>query len=607
MTRRVVLDTETTGLSIFKGAEPFLIGTKELNSTNSWLEYNIAKTKELLEDESIEKIAHNMKFDALMLRTKDIEVKGKFWDTMLMLHLLEAHESSSLLNGTRRWAPEHLKQVDKIEEWFVDNGVKKDDRRYDQIPKWVLEPYLCGDLDSTEALFNVLMPIIEDRGLLPLLEQECALIKVLIDMYINGIKIDIDYLMNLADKYIVDIEALQKVIYQTAGCEFDILSARQLAKILIKAGANLVLTDKGNYSCSEDNLKKVDHPLVDLILEFRHKSKFLSTYIAGMLREQTDDIIHCDLLQHGTVTGRFSSREPNMQNIPRDDKDIRKAFIARSADYNLFFIDYKQMEYRVFLDYINESRLIAQINNEGADFHTLVAEMLRPYIKYELVSIVRRDAELDINFLFNGAKRSYLSSDLELSDEDLALNAFKKHCRNTLAKTFNFAMIYGAGINKIAEMLSVSYDTAKMLKEVYFKELPNVRPFFVEVERNIRLRTIKSPYPGKGFVRNKYGRQYWLSPSEAYKATNYIIQGTCADMVKQKMIEVHELLNPYKSNLLLQIHDELILEIHKDERFLLPKIKEVMEDFGDMFKVKIGVDVSWSKNNWANKEDYTIE
>lgn len=556
-----VFDTETDGLSIFKGAQPFLYGMRK--DGEDQITYNDEEVADDLEDPTLDKVGHNLKFDILMMKSKGREVYGKLWDTMLMLHVLESFERVSLLEGTKRWAPEHLKKVDLIEEWFKMNGVKRDDRNYTMLPKSLIEPYLVGDLDSTETLFKVLMEEIVKRGLLPLLEQECALIYVLVDMHMVGIKVDIDYLTELADRYISNIEKLEQIIYQSAGCEFDILSARQLAKILLAAGASLPLTEKGNYSCSEASLQEVEHPLAKMVVDYRHQSKFFSTYIMGLLKEQKDDIIHCDLLQHGTVTGRFSSREPNMQNIPRDDKDIRRAFIPRSEDFNLFFIDYKQMEYRVFLDYIKEDELIRKINEEDADYHQLIFEQLKPYIK---------------------------------SDK----------WDRKLAKGFNFTLIYGAGIGKIAEMLGLSYDMAKAIRDLYFSKMDKVKPFFKQIEHTILVRTLGSPYPGKGYIKNKYGRMYWLEPREAYKAVNYLVQGTCADMVKEAMIKVHALLKPYKSNLLLQIHDELILEIHKDERFLVPKIAAIMEDFSHMFKVKIGVDISWSKDNWGNKEEYNV-
>lgn len=601
-----VLDVETTGLSIFKGAEPFLFGLR-MNGKDQ-ITRCPEEISEALEDATIDKVGHGIKFDILMMTTVGQKVFGKLWDTMLMLFLLESHLPASLLKGTKRWVPEHVKLVDDIEEWFKFNGIKKADKRYDELPSELIEPYLVGDLDSTEALFLKLYDEIVKRGLLPLLEQECELIYVLVHMHLLGIKIDVDYLLDLSETYAGRISELETKIYKSAGCEFNIMSARGLAKILIKAGASLPLTEKGNYSCSEDSLELVEHPLAKLVVKYRHQKKFYSTYIIGLLREQVYDFIHCDLLQHGAITGRFSSREPNLQNIPRDDKDIRRAFIPRSKDFNLFFIDYKQMEYRVFLDYIGEEELIRQINEHDADFHTLIGAMLKPYLEIsflnrtDLIS-AKGNKESLIEYKFNGEFKSKTLKEFIGTDEEALDIVFNNECRN-IAKTFNFAMIYGAGIAKIASMLHLSYELAKQLKEIYFQKLPKVKPFLDKIKETIWFRTVNSPYVGRGYIKNKYGRMSWLFVDEAYKAPNYLIQGTCADMVKAKMIEVYKFLKPYKSNLLLQIHDELIFEIHKDEHHLVPELKRIMEDFKHLFKVNIGVDVSWSKDNWANKEDW---
>jgi DNA polymerase I len=549
MTKYMSFDTETTGFNIYHGARPFLFIGSKMDSNEqlkTLCTEDGERFRKALEDPDIIKIMHNAKFDILMMKAIGIEVKGKVYDTMIAAHLLDENNSCSLDYCSKTYLDQR-KQGDKINEWFIENKIKKADRNYADVPMEIMEPYAIADAELTYKLFFILEPMLKAQDLWELFEQECNLINVLVDMFCEGVKIDVPYFEKLKVDYLKKAEQLRQDIYMEAGCEFDILSTKQLANILLNAGINLPLTEKGNPSANKKVLEKIDHPLVKHILDYRHTMKFISAFIDNMLKHNIDGVIHSELWGQGTVTGRFSSSNPNMQQVPKEDDSIRRGFIC-DEDYYNFYFDYAQQEYRVFLDYIKEEEMVRKVNEEKADFHDLVFAEMGEYTK------TRRKT-----------------------------------------KTLNFMLIYGGGVNTLAEMLGVSWNEANEIKNKYFEKFTKVKPFLDLVNQTVKW---------KGFVKNRFNRRRRLRSSEGYKAPNSIIQGGCADYIKNRMIVVHEFLLPYKSELVLQIHDELVIKIHKDELHVVPKIKNIMERCHNWFKVNLDVDVSIAMTNWADAVDY---
>jgi DNA polymerase I len=545
----ICIDTETTGLDIYKGARPFLYQVYD-GENEPIVSRDISVISKHMADPDVILIGHNIKFDLEMLSAMGVTTKNKFYDTMIMKHLVDPTTPKSLEYCAKTFLNKD-KQSDKTSSWFKANGIKKEDIDFSMLPEEILLPYAAQDVILTYELFFYLKPIIEKYNMWELLEQECKLVNVLIEMRKTGWPLDVEYFNNLKVEFTERIKKLESSIYGLAGQKFNISSPKQLAEVLNDNGVELPMTDKGNLSAKFDVLVKIDNPLVKAILDYRHDTKLLSTYIEPF--SIIGDEIHCNLNAQGTVTGRFSSSNPNIQNIPRSDKDIRKGFIIPEG-YCLAGLDYKQMEYRVFADYTKSPEIIYQLNN-GVDYHTLIANQLK----------------------------------------DVLSNIKTKYDARALSKTVNFMIIYGGGTKKLAEYLQISYSEAAEILAHYFKMFPIIKPFINLVGQKVKTR---------GYIFNKFGRRYYIPSSEAYKGTNYLIQGTCADMVKVDMLKCNEYLKDKKSKMVLQLHDELLFFIHNDEMHIIRELQNIMEDWGHMFQVNMLTDVKLSKSNWASTEEY---
>jgi DNA polymerase-1 len=292
------------------------------------------------------------------------------------------------------------------------------------------------------------------------------------------------------------------------------------------AGEKYPLTDKGNPSFAAEVLEGMESPVASIINQIRHHEKRAGTYYSSFLHyADRSNVIHQDMRQAGTETGRFSYRDPNLQNVPKEDEEedqatpfhVRESFIPRPGHF-YYSIDYKQMEYRMMLDYAGEMKLIAAVM-DGMDVHQATAE---------LVGILR------------------------------------KH-----AKTLNFAILYGAGVDKIAKMLGMSKKEALELKMLYFEKLPRVHQF---------MRRVTKQGESRGFIFNWMGRRCHIAQRDwAYILPNHLIQGGCADVVKAAMNRIDDYLETFQTKMLLQVHDELLLETPFNESELALPIKMIME------------------------------
>lgn len=561
----VAYDTETTGLNIYKGARPFMyIMTFDTNhisiehDSNDYIEdwYNLRtivtkdyrKLQPVLENPAIAKVAHNMKFDQLMSHSRGIKLKGTTHCTLIAKHLCDENSRNSLEEAGQQFVF-HKYKVKKenkaLEDWFTENKVPKTKRRYDKVPEPLMMEYAASDGLTCYLLWNELRAILHSENLINLYAQEIKLKDELIRTYLRGVPIDLDYTTRCKYEMQAELYNLEDSIYGTVGYEFNINSGRDLAKFLIQEGYNLPYTDKGNVKTDKATIEAIDHPLIAEVLKYRRTTKMLSTYIENFLSSNVKGVIHCDLNQCGPVTGRFSCSDPNLQTIPKPKKDPRigRCFTGRPG-YVTFAIDWEQMEYRMFLAYSKELELIAMVNNENADFHKLIMSKV-PLLK---------------------------------SRDD--------------AKTFNFMVLYGGGEVKIADKLDTDRMTARAIKKMFFNNLPNSRNFMQQVEIAIA---------NRGYVFNKYGRRRRLRSSESYKAVNALIQGVCADYVKEKMIKVAEFIRPYGGFITLQVHDELHIEIPEDKVSILPDICAIMEDSMDMFGIKLTVDPAMYNPSWGMK------
>ena len=368
--------------------------------------------------------------------------------------------------------------------------------------------------------------------------------KVCADIEFRGVHVNEGYIQSgydfecrEAEKAREDFEAYTGRAYKS--------SSKLFAEIFAERGVAVPRTGKGNYSVVGAWLDSCESPVAAKIKAIRNHEKRASTYFLNYKNCVVDGKIHPSMNTAGTVTGRFSYSMPNLQNIPKDDTDnptnVRKAFIP-PPEHKVLSIDYSQQEYRIMLDYAGQHDMIAAIN-AGADVHQVTADKL-------------------------GVSR-------------------------TAAKTLNFAILYGTGNANLAQMLKCSLADAKSIKQKYFRELPAVAKL---------IRQVKQTGESRGYIKNKYGRIYRCPNYEmSYRLPNYLVQGTGADVIKHAMVKIYEYLKEKLSTLVLQIHDELLFYLHKDEEHIVEDIEQIMmEAYIPMNKMGLTVDRGLSDLSWGD-------
>jgi len=416
--------------------------------------------------------------------------------------------------------------------------------------------YACADADYTFRLYELFTPQLKREGVSRLFYQvEMPVVKILAKMETNGICVDRKKLGQLAMELTTESKELVAEIYEIVGEPFDIHSPVQLSRILFdKLNLKSVKkTPKGNLSTDSSSLEAISgtHPVVPKILRFREIDKLLNTYVVKLpeLVDKTTGRIHCQIHQNGTVTGRFSSSSPNMQNIPRGDS-IRSAFIPEK-DYVFIDADFSQIELRCIAHYTQDDNMLAAYRL-GSDLHKkTAADMLKKPIE-------------------------------DVTPQERAL-----------AKTINFGLAYGMGAPALAKRLEIPVSEAKELMDKYFRVYSKVRGYINQLTKEVERR---------GYVVNMFGRRRRLK-GDYRKAFNALIQGTATDICKIAMVWLAEAL-PASVKMLLQVHDELVFEVPKyDAEDTLHKIIEIMETpvkglNGSEFSVPIRVDAKIA-SNWA--------
>lgn len=545
---KITLDCETTGLDFINDK---IVGLAHCTSKEDF-NYRLIKDLSIdalhaaMNDPDKHFIFHNAKFDLHFLQQLNCPIPKNVHDTSVICHLLNENKSSHLedavvrILGVPKWKKE-LKEY-----------VKKHNCTYADVPQDIMVPYSSKDALYTHLLFEATYPELEKNGMLALYNTEMELTNVLLDMENRGMLIDKEVMQNMSHSLGEQAADLEGQIFKYAGREFNILSDDEVAEILF---GDLKLPNfgkspkSGKYKTDKFTLEKINHPIGPLIIDYRLARKLKSTYCEGAInRIDSNDALHCDLKQIGARTGRYSCADPNLQNIPRGH-DIRKGFICRPDYYNFYF-DYSQMEYCLFAYFANAEEMKEAFRNKK-DLHKTMAQKVH---NKENISEEERDK----------------------------------------IKTLNFGILYGMGTKSLAQKLKVTKGEAWKTMEMYNVMFPTMKKFS---------RYLMNKITKEGYVRNPFGRVRRLKPEESYKGVNALIQGTCADILKRAMIKVHKLLKGTKSHLLLCIHDELQVEIHKSELHLVPEIEKCMTDF-PQFDVSLNVDVKWTKTNWNDKIKY---
>ena len=553
------LDTETTSTNAIEAelvglsfsVEPHEAYYVPISSNREEAEKIVNIFKPVYEDPAILKVGQNIKYDLEVLRNYNIRLAGPFWDTMIAHYLIQPE----LRHNMDYMAEVYLGyQTVHIDELIGPRGKKQRSMR-ELAPKDVYE-YACEDADITLQLKSVLEGELKRLDCERLFyEMEMPLMPVLAEMEINGVCLDTESLAQTSRLLTERINQTEQEIYALAGHPLNISSPKQVGDVLfgeLKIVEKAKKTKKGQYVTSEEVLQQLHarHPIVGKILEYRGLKKLLSTYVDNLptLVNARTGHIHTSFNQTVTATGRLSSSDPNLQNIPvrgEDGKEIRKAFVPEPGC--LFFsADYSQIELRVMAHLSGDEHMIEAFRN-GDDIHAATAA--RVYKKD--IKEVERD-------------------------------------ERTKAKRANFGIIYGITVFGLAERLDISRDEARELIDGYFETFPKVRDYMEQAKETARR---------QGYVTTLFGRRRYLPDINSQNATvrgfaernaiNAPIQGTAADIIKVAMIRIHERFQKeqIRSKMILQVHDELNFSVYPEEKEQVERI--VLEEMQGAYALAV--------------------
>ena len=614
-----VVDVETNGLDSYGCNQICGVGVGTLGSKESYYfpfrhQQGQNLTNEIWTDlitlmslrETL--IGYNIKFDIAFLRKEGLNVeKIKLIDTMLLVRLTadSTIKELSLTKTIKRLYGEKAAQYDietkkylKSNKWFKD---------FSEAPPDILGEYCEQDVLWTARLYMDCLDEIRRSGQVDILTLEYELTKVLYEMEHRGVLIDTEYASQAIEKITTRRSEVEQRIFSLAGEEFNVQSTQETGEVFHKLGLHSeVLTPKGKESWSEGALVKLNHPIAGLVRQHRALGKLASTYLEPYIKMP---ILHTSFCNWGTLTGRLSSRSPNLQNIPRthfklrdteltdeervivrgriealvatkggsisdlgddvldtwgfigdesyDEEDssqiaIRRLLIPRK-EYNLVSFDYSQMEVRVLLSYIQNDTIKKLLYRNDVDFHGETAKLA-----------------------------------FDIKEDHPEFKFYRQ-----MAKSITFGIIYGIGSNKLSQQLRTTQKEAAQYKKKYLDSIEGSRKF---------IKGVMDAVANRGWIKNRYGRVYKIPIDKAYKGVNYLVQGTSADILNERLIEVNRLLENKKSSVLLQVHDEIICEIHNSEMVELPsQIAEALEQ--NSLEIPLFIDTEVCYPSWATKTD----
>lgn len=572
---RFAFDTETTSLDYriaqivgfsvaFDATEAFYVplahdyagAPEQLNR-----EAVLAQIKPILENPAVEKIGHHLKYDAHVLENHGIHLQGWYFDTMLASYVLN---SVATRHGMDDVARLYLSHLTTTYEQIAGKGAKQ--KTFNQIEIETAAHYAAEDAHVTYRLYEVLNEKLQRHpelsNLLHHIEMPVA--RVLTQMEENGIKLDLNFLDQLGVEFSNTMLQLEQQIIELAGQPFNVSSPKQVGEILfeklgIKGGKK---TATGQYSTSESILEKIEHPIASLIVEYRGLSKLKSTYTDGLQKQANSSShrVHTSYHQALTATGRLSSTDPNLQNIPvRMDigRQIRKAFIAPEGRV-LLAADYSQIELRLMAHFSQDDALVDAFNH-GQDVHRRTAA--------EVLNIALEDVTPD---------------------------------QRRQAKAVNFGLLYGMSEFGLIRQLGFTREESQNYIKQYFQRYPGIYEY-MQRTRQVALE--------QGFVETLTGRRLYTPDIDARNmmvrkaaeraAINAPLQGSAADIIKMAMVEVDKMLPRHQAKMLLQVHDELVFEVDADVADeLAPKLAEVMQSVIELsvpLVVEVGKGQNWDE------------
>ncbi|MCB1195811.1 DNA polymerase I [bacterium] len=522
--------------------------------------------KPILENPEIKKCGHNIKYDSMVLKKYGISLNGVYFDTMIASYLLRPTIRHHNLDAVSLF---YLNFKKTPTSDLIGSG--KNQITMDKVDIQKVSSYACEDADITLRLHNTLRPMLENAGLLTLFESvEIPLIEVLTAMELEGISVDVPFLKAMSDELQKNIIKTEQEIYTLAGEEFNIKSPQQICAVLfdklaIHKQLNIKLRKtKTGYKTDVEVLESLaEHPLPRLIIEYRQLTKLKSTYV-DTLPELLNPIthrLHTSFNQTITATGRLSSSDPNLQNIPvRTElgKRIRQAFVASAPDKKLVAADYSQIELRL-LAHLSQDKTLLDSFRHHHDIHTMTASLIF----------------------------------------DVPIGLVSPELRYK-AKAINFGIIYGMGQAKLARETGISQKEAKEFIQAYFEKYPGVKQYIDDtLEKARKDGYVNTMLNRKREIPEIHSESSMIRSNAENIAVNTPLQGTCADLIKLAMIDIYKKfrLGRYNSKMLLQIHDELLFEVPDCEiNSVIPIIKSSMENAIKLdvpIEVKIHAGTNW--------------
>jgi len=568
----ICFDTETDNIDAieanlvgmafsYKKGEAFYVPTPEDRASAQAI---VDRFKPVFEKDDLLIIAQNAKYDLQVMKNYGVEVKSKIFDTMLAHYLIDPdtrHNMDVLAENYLNYTPM------SITELIGKKGVKQGNMKDVDVNKVV--EYAGEDADITLQLKHKLSPMLTDGKLEALMNDvEIPLMRVLADIEYNGVKIDTEVLGKMSKELEEESAKAQAEIFEMAGEEFNVASPKQLGVILFD---KMKLVDKpkktktGQYATGEDILSKLalEHDIARRILEFREYQKLKSTYVDALpnMISPVDGLVHTDYRQAVAATGRLSSNNPNLQNIPiRTEKgrEIRKAFIPRDEDHVLMAADYSQIELRIVAAFAEDQSMIEAFKS-GRDIHATTASKV-------------------------------FKIDLDEVDREM----------RSKAKGVNFGLIYGISAFGLAQNIGISRTEAQEIISAYFNEFPGVKQYMDEqVNKARELTYVETILGRRRYLRDIHSKNMTMRGHAERNAINAPIQGSAADMIKIAMINIHQWMKAekLKSKMIMQVHDELVFDVHKSELDIMKKkVPELMTSAIELevpMDVEVGIGENW--------------
>lgn len=519
--------------------------------------------REILEDKKILKIGQNLKYDIQVLKNYNVQVEGPFFDTMLAHYLIDPetrHNMDVLAENYLSYSPVSITSL------IGKKSGKQENMRDVEIEKVV--EYAGEDADITLQLKQVLEKDLNDNLKKLFEEVEIPLVNVLAEMEYSGVKIDVEALEEMSVELRDASAKVEQEIYEIAGTTFNIASPKQLGEILfdrLKLVEKPKKTKTGQYATGEDILSKLakEHEIANKIMEFREYQKLKSTYVDALPKMviPKDGRVHTDYRQAVAATGRLSSNNPNLQNIPirtAKGREIRKAFVPMDENHTLVSADYSQVELRIVAALARDESMMEAFKN-GRDIHATTASKVFKVPLEEVESGMRRKA-----------------------------------------KEVNFGIIYGISAFGLAQNLNISRTEAKEIIDAYFEEFPAIKRYMdVSIDQAREKGYAETILGRRRYLRDINSRNMTVRGFAERNAINAPIQGSAADIIKIAMINIYNWLQKenLKSKMILQVHDELVFDAANDElKLLKEKIPELMKSAVNLavpFEVEIGTGNNW--------------